>query len=167
MRITKSTASASQRKGKKSKRWRAHKRMLAEAEAASRKRARDAKARGQQLAGEDAATRFEERRALFRARHGKLGGLAHALASLTHNCLAHPLLGLLPCRLTVWLHDRSADWLNLSAVVTCSGLPEIPDRRAWLVHNCLAHPLMGLAPLRRALDAHERSAERMRVEGWV
>ena len=115
----------------------------------------------------DAATRFEQRRELFRARHGRIGWLIHALASLTHNCLAHPLLGVSPCRGTVWLHDRSADWLNLSPVVTRSELPQIPDRRAWLVHNCLAHPLMALAPLRRAFDAHERTAARMRVDGWV
>ena len=166
MMISKSKSGTVRRKGK-SKRWRAQKRERAEAEAATRKRARDAKRCEAAIAGADAATRFTERRALFRGRYGRIGGLMHALASLVHNCLAHPLLGVLPCALTVWLHDRSADWLNLSPVVTRSALPEIPDRRAWLVHNCLAHPLMGLAPLRRAFDLHERSAERMRVEGWV
>ncbi|MEZ4453490.1 MAG: hypothetical protein R3B09_28780 [Nannocystaceae bacterium] len=166
MMISKSTPGAARRKrarasagGRRSE--------CAEAEAARRKAARDAKRGEPAITGADAATRFAERRALFDARYGRLGGLVHALASLTHNCLAHPLLGLWPCVLTVWLHDRSADWLNLSPVVTNSGLPVIPDRRAWLVHNCLAHPLMGLAPLRRAFDAHDRGAERMGVEGWV
>jgi hypothetical protein len=166
MMIMKSNSGAARRKGK-SKRWRAERRARAEAEAATRKRARDAKRSEGAITGADAATRCAERRALFRARYGPLGGLVHVLASLAHNCLAHPLLGLWPCVITVWLHDRSADWLNLSPVVTRSALPEIPDRRAWLVHNCIAHPLMGLAPLRRAFDMHERSAERMRVEGWV
>lgn len=166
MMISKSSSRSVRRKGK-SRRWRADKRERAEAEAALRKRARDAERSENAIAGVDAATRNAERRALFRARYGPLGGLMHALASLAHNCLAHPLLGLWPCLLTVWLHDRSADWLNLSPVVTRSALPVIPDRRAWLVHNCLAHPLMALAPLRRAFAVHERTAERMRVEGWV
>jgi len=166
MMISKSKAGVVQRKGK-SKRWRAQMRERAEAEAAVRKQARDGRSREHPVSGQDAATRHEERRTLFRARYGRIGWFIHALASLTHNCLAHPLLGVLPCALTVWLHDRSADWLNLSPVVTRSELPEIPDRRAWLVHNCLAHPLMALAPRRRAFDAHERSAARMRVEGWV
>lgn len=167
MKIGKSKGPSGRRKGK-SKRWRAEQRAKAEAEAAARKRARDAK-RGvaQRVTGADAETRFHERRAMFRAHHGQLGGLIHALASLTHNCLAHPLLGLLPCALTVWFHDRSADWLNHSPVPTHSDLPEIPNRRTWLIHNCIAHPLMGLAPLARAFDLHEHSADRMNVEGWV
>lgn len=166
MMISKSRTGVVQRKGK-SKRWRAQMRERAEAEAAVRKQARDGRSRERLVSGHDAGTRHEERRALFRARYGQIGWFIHTLASLTHNCLAHPLLGILPCTLTVWLHDRSADWLNLSPVVTHSELPEIPDRRAWLVHNCLDHPLMALAPRRRAFDAHERSAVRMRVEGWV
>ena len=154
------------RKGK-SKRWRAKMRQRAEAKAAERKRARDAKKCQREVAGRDAATRFEERQQLFRDHYGQLGGFVHALAWLTHNCVAHPVLGLLPCALTVWIHDRSADWLNLSPIASDSELPVIPDRRAWLVHNCIAHPRMGLAPLRRAFDAHEHTAERMQVEGWV
>ena len=129
MMILKSKAGVVQRRGK-SKRWRAQMRERAEAEAAVRKQARDGRSREHPVSGQDAATRHEERRTLFRARYGRIGWFIHALASLTHNCLAHPLLGVLPCALTVWLHDRSADWLNLSFVVTRSELPEIPDRRA-------------------------------------
>ena len=167
---------ATQRRGK-SKRWRAEKRAAAEAESARRKRERDAR-RSERVGIEpepivatvfaaDVATRFAQRRASFRARYGRLGGMVHGLAWVLHNCVAHPCLGLAPGRLSLWLHDRSADWLNLSPVATRSEPPTIDDRRAWLIHNCIAHPLMGLAPLHDAFSFHDHSAEVMGVEGWV
>ena len=168
MKSSKSFSSHTQRKGK-SKRWRAKMRERAEAEHARRKQAREAN-QGERcvvVEGHDAATRFFERRQLFESRHGRAGHLVLTLAWLVHNCLAHPLLGLLPCGLTVWAHDRSADWLNLSPGATRSELPRIPNRWAWITHNCIAHPLMGLAPLRRPFDLHEHSAARMQVDGWV
>lgn len=144
-------------------------RRRAEAEHARRKRAREAKQGEpqQRIVADDAQTRYFTRQLLFAEQHGRAGRLRHALAWWLHNCVAHPILGLLPCRASVWLHDRTADWLNLSAVPTRSELPRITSYGAWLVHNCIAHPLMGLAPLRRAFAAHDRSATHMNVEGWL
>jgi hypothetical protein len=145
-------------------------RRRAEAEHARRKRAREAEsndvARPRVFAG-DAESRYFARQLRFAARHGRLGRVIHALAWLLHNCIAHPLLGLLPCSASVWVHDRSADWLNLSPIRTRSALPQISSYRAWLVHNCITHPAIGLAPLRGTFAAHDRSAEHMQVEGWL
>lgn len=152
----------------KTRAWRAEQRRRAEAEHARRKQAREANQISQprEMAA-DAETRYTDRQLRFAVHHGRRGRTLHALAWLLHNCVAHPLLGLLPCRASVWLHDRSADWLNLSPVRTRSALPRITSYRAWLVHNCIAHPMMGLAPLRAAFTAHDRSAEHMDVEGWL
>lgn len=161
-------ATRGKRKGK-SRAWRAAMRRRAEAEHARRKRARDEQRepQSQRVFAADAQTRFFTRQLLFAERHGRAGRILHTLAWLLHNCIAHPILGLLPCCASVWLHDRSADWLNLSSVRTRSALPRITSYRAWLVHNCIAHPAMGLAPLRAAFLAHDRSATSMKVEGWL
>ena len=145
-------------------------RRRAEAEHARRKRAREAKqgsAQREQLFVADVESRFFARQLLFAEQHGRLGRLIHILAWLLHNCIAHPILGLIPCRASVWLHDRTADWLNLSPTPTRSALPQIPSYRAWLLHNCVAHPAMGLAPLRAAFTAHDHTAATMKVEGWL
>ena len=144
-------------------------RRRAEAEHARRKREREAKhsALDKRVTAAQAAERFFERQLIFAHRHGRAGRLTHALAWLVHNCLAHPILGLFPSRPSLWLHDRTADWLNQSPTPTRSSRPQIHDRRAWLVHNCLAHPAMGLAPMGLAFRAHDRSAQDMKVEGWI
>ena len=157
------------RKGK-SKAWRAKMRKRAEAEHARRKRAREGKTgKGlkRQIHSPEVEERYFERQIAYAERYGRWGRPLLALAWLVHNCLAHPLLGLLPCAASLWLHDRSADWLNLSPEPTRSTPPQIRSYGAWLVHNCLAHPAMGLAPLSAAFAAHERSAAQMAVPDWV
>lgn len=155
------------RKRGRSKRWRAKMRARAEAKAAARKKRRLAAGLGLAVVGDDAAARFAERRRAMRACYGTMGEVVHLAAWLLHNCVAHPLLGVLPCAWTIWLHDRTADWLNLSPVATRSDAPVISSRMRWLVHNCIAHPVMGVAPGARAFARHEQTAERMGVEGWV
>ncbi len=151
----------------KSKRWRAAMRARAEAKAAARKRKRDAACLPHSVTGDDAASRFAERRHALRACYGWFGDVVHVASWLVHNCIAHPLLGVAPCAWTVWLHDATADWLNLSPEVTESNLPVIEDRWAWLVHNCIAHPWMGIAPGGRAFSRHDKTADAMGVDGWV
>ena len=116
MMISKSKAEVVQRKGK-SKRWRAQMRERAEAEAAARKQARDGRSRERLVLGQDAATRHKERRALFHARYGQIGWFLHALASLTHNCLAHPLMALAPRRRAFDAHERSATRMRVEGWV--------------------------------------------------
>lgn len=135
-----------------------------------RERARDEQGgtvEHQETLGDTAAERFVARQHRFAARFGRAGGLLHAGAWWTHNCVAHPLLGVAPGRLTLRLHDRTADWLNLSAEPSRSAPPQIASRRAWMLHNCVAHPLMGVLPRLRTFDLHETTAEEMDVPGWV
>ena len=54
---------------------------------------------------------------LFRERHGRIGWLVHALASLTHNCLAHPLMALAPLGRAFDMHERSAERMRVEGWV--------------------------------------------------
>lgn len=137
--------------------------------AAHRKAKRDRRRarRGAGVKGDTAAKRFDSRCQAFEDRFGSWGALLHAGAWWLHNCVAHPLLGIAPGRATVWLHDRTAAWLNLGPAPQPSPLPTIGRRWSWLVHNCVSHPLMGLAPLAWCLSWHEDTAEQMDVPGWV
>ena len=128
---------------------------------------REERERQEEITGATAAERFAQRQRAFAQRHGRVGAVIHRSAWWTHNCVAHPLLGLAPRRLSLRLHDATADWLNLSEVVSQSPTPRIPRRRDWVMHNCVAHPLMGLFPGRSTFAFHEATAERMAVSGWV
>lgn len=117
--------------------------------------------------GDTAAERLDERRRAFADRFGPMGVPLHGAAWWLHNCVAHPLLGLLPGLATVWLHDRTSDWLNLRLRPSRSPLPMVRRRWAWIVHNCVSHPLIGVAPIGSLLDWHERTAEDMDEDDWV
>lgn len=39
----------------------------------------------------------------------------HRFWYIAHNCIAHPLIGLFPGRLTWWIHDRTGDLAELGA----------------------------------------------------
>jgi len=162
------------RRGKTSRKARNEKRRRAEE--AQRRRKEERERRKQKptpkpghhsVSGNTAEDRYYARQLAFARRYGRAGRLLHVGAWVTHNCVAHPLLGLRPGRRTVALHDRTADWLNLSPTSTRSPLPEIPSRLLWMVHNCVAHPIMGVAPRSTLFDAHESTAEAMDVHGWV
>jgi hypothetical protein len=116
---------------------------------------------------EDAEGRYRVRREAFQARQGALGVLMHAGWWWAHNCVAHPILGLVPHRRSVWLHDWTSDHLNLRELPSRSPMPKISNRLGWLWHNCVAHPLIGMLPTSATFQHHDQSAERMGVDGWV
>lgn len=156
-------------KPRRSRRWRDEMRKKAEREQQERRQRRLGDGDKPRIAieGDSAHDRYLERQVAFARRFGVAGRLLHAGAWMLHNCVAHPLLGLLPGRWTLRLHDRTADWLNLSPAPTRAPAPQIGDRRAWVLHNCVAHPLMGLAPLGISFDLHDTTADDMDVPGWV
>ena len=50
--------------------------------------------------------RFDVRLPWFIERFGPFGYALHYVWWVTHNCVVHPLVGLLPIRPFFWLHDR-------------------------------------------------------------
>ena len=103
----------------------------------------------------------------LRATGGILGGIRHVLWWLLHNCVAHPMLGMVPGAPTVRFHDWSSDRLNLRKVPYVSPMPQVERRWSWLLHNCVVHPLMGIAPLFYVFDWHDDTASDMHVKGWA
>jgi len=110
--------------------------------------------------------RYRDRLELFE-RDGKPNPkLRHTVFWVLHNCVAHPLLGLRPNRVTVDLHSLTSAWLNKKNIRSVP-TPIIDDRKVWRIHNCVAHVLIGLAPCRETFAFHDASAEEMKVPGWV
>jgi len=102
--------------------------------------------------------------------------LRHHLLWLAHNCVAHPLLGVLPNMRTVELHTVTSNWLNknramrdLVPMFTEMRLKEIPSKpdKWWVFHNVVAHVAIGLAPIKPCFDFHDWSAKKMDVPGWA
>jgi hypothetical protein len=94
--------------------------------------------------------------------------LYHTALWVLHNCVAHPLLGILPCRETVDIHKLTSMWLNKEKALFRSGVvPVIPNRKAWVVHNVVAHTLIGVAPCKTTFEYHDRTAREMAVPGWI
>ncbi len=106
--------------------------------------------------------------------------LRHHTHWLIHNCIVHPLLGVIPNQRTAELHSLSSNWLNHragdwkqrlrgGAYQTFSPIPQIPEgkRGWWLLHNVVAHMAIGLCPTKPAFDLHDWSAEKMDVPGWL
>lgn len=93
----------------------------------------------------------------------------HTAHWLLHNVVVHPLVGLLPGKVTTKLHDLSSEWLNKDELIRVSNVPVIRDdhRKDWLFHNIVAHALIGLVPCEETFKLHDRTAREMRVKGWV
>ncbi len=104
----------------------------------------------------------------------------HHLWWLIHNCVAHPMVGLVPKGYAVRFHDYSSDKLNLPTssdrkkgvrerFSAHSPIPVIPWRRrpAWIYHHVVVHSLLGLWPSPTVFAAHDQSAKTLGVEGWV
>ncbi len=118
-----------------------------------------------------AQKRFSERLIKFETDGKPNPELRHAALWLIHNCVAHPLLGLLPGQHTTELHELTSCWLNKFPVQDLDMVmaPTITDenRGWWLFHNLIAHVFIGVAPIQEAFDLHDWSATKMGVKGWV
>lgn len=102
------------------------------------------------------------------------GYVTHHFWWLLHNCVSHPVLGLVPCQKTVDFHDWSSDKLNQHAPYwekkpspLKSPLPLIKNRLSWLEHNLVAHMAIGLIPCDKTFWYHDKTALEMNVKGWV
>ncbi len=88
---------------------------------------------------------------------------------LFHNCISHPILGILPCKQTVKLHQWAS--LKLNNLPTDrmkeADVPVIKNYKAWFKHNVLAHLAIGLAPCMKTFYYHDITAKEMNVDGWV
>lgn len=99
--------------------------------------------------------------------------LSHSAYWLLHNCVAHPILGLIPDDKTIAFHELTSRWLNTPSAEgfpTLSHPPlTIPNgkRRAWVFHNVVAHMAIGLLPCKRTFDLHDKSAKDLGIKGWV
>ncbi len=90
----------------------------------------------------------------------------HDALWILHNAVAHPLLGILPCKATVALHDKTSSWLARKENPK-SAMPVIPLRRTWLLHNVVAHMAIAFFPCRETFDFHDKTATMQNVRGWV
>lgn len=95
------------------------------------------------------------------------GARIHDFWWLVHNLIAHPALGVMPSKKTVWFHDYTSMKLNLESSLKASPMPEIKNRSAWLEHNVLAHIAIGVWPSVRTFGYHDSTAKRMAVDGWA
>jgi len=99
--------------------------------------------------------------------------LRHHVLWLLHNCVAHPVLAVLPDHATVEFHELTSQWLNHREPninqyrILHFKVPAIPDRALWFLHNAVAHVGIGLFPSKATFDFHDWSAEKMNVPGWV
>jgi pterin-4a-carbinolamine dehydratase len=116
---------------------------------------------------ETASERYAQRRAFFITRYGQAGRVLHRAAWIAHNCVAHPLLGVVPGKVTLRLHDRTADVLNLRAEPLHSPTPQLRRRAAWILHNAVVHPLMGVMPSRSAFALHDATVELLDDDNWL
>lgn len=120
--------------------------------------------------------RYQKRIPLFEADGKPHPHLRHYTHWLIHNCISHPLLGVLPNERAVEFHQISSNWLNRMPVFHKLGgrfqsrsMPKIPEgkRGWWLLHNVAAHIAIGLCPTRPMFAFHDWTAEKMDVPGWV
>lgn len=58
--------------------------------------------------------RYSDRIPFFREKFGKLGYVIHHVWWVFHNCIVHPLAGLIPIGPVLRLHDLSSNHLNAS-----------------------------------------------------
>jgi hypothetical protein len=116
---------------------------------------------------ETASERYDQRHTRFVARFGQAGRLLHRAAWIAHNCVAHPLLGVVPGELTMRLHDRTSDVLNLRAEPLRSPTPQLRRRAAWFFHNSVVHPLIGMMPSQRAFELHDATIELLDDDNWL
>lgn len=104
--------------------------------------------------------------------------LRHYIHWFTHNCIVHPILGVIPNQRTAELHQISSNWLNKLhpwknltrfSMSDQDSIPNPPKgkRRWWLLHNCVAHVAIGLLPIKPTFAFHDWSAKKMDVPGWV
>lgn len=101
----------------------------------------------------------------------------HKLFWLLHNCVAHPLLGLLPNHKSVGFHDLTSEWLNRPQMDDYDNWDPTPrsrtpyveekNRALWLLHNLVVHPAIGLFPCEFTFELHDLTADAMEVDGWV
>lgn len=100
------------------------------------------------------------------------GYLEHHLWWVLHNCVAHPVLGLAPCKETIEFHDWASKKLNQHVQFwqknqeNISSIPVIKNRAAWIKHNILAHIGIGLFPCLKTFHYHDLTALEMDVDGW-
>lgn len=99
------------------------------------------------------------------------GYLRHHFWWMVHNCVAHPILGLVPCKKTVDFHDWTSENLNTYALPWLknnkrSPMPVIKNKWKWLKHNVFSHIAIGLVPCMRTFYFHDSSALEMNVPEW-
>ncbi len=119
--------------------------------------------------------RYTNRIPLFTADGEPHPRLRHYTHWFVHNCIVHPLLGVIPNERTAELHQLSSNWLNRKRSfqdfgrVERQGPPKIPEgkRAWWLLHNVAAHVAIGLCPTRPTFAFHDWSAKKMDIPGWV
>lgn len=111
--------------------------------------------------------RYLRRILLWKEHTRRFPRVRHAFWWVVHNTLSHPILGLLPCCLTVWFHDWTAKHLNVRPQLRPSRMPDIPHFPKWLWHNTVGHIAIGLCPCRRTFAFHDRTSRAMEVRGWV
>jgi hypothetical protein len=113
--------------------------------------------------------RFYQRLALFKGDGKAYPRLRHFGFWLIHNCLVHPLLGVVPRPFVLDLHELSSRWLNQkrNPFVFPFVYPKIPSYFLWFFHNVFAHILIGVFPIRPMFAFHDWTATLMGVPDWV
>lgn len=118
--------------------------------------------------------RYRARIPLFTADGKPRPLLRHYTHWFVHNCIVHPLLGVLPNQRTAELHQLSSNWLNRKkaswdfAMIQRFPLHVPEEKRGWwIAHNVVAHMAIGLCPTRPAFAFHDWTAKKMDVPGWA
>jgi len=111
--------------------------------------------------------RYHIRKERWARKKRVLPGVRHHLWWVLHNCVSHPVLGVVPNEKTVFFHDWTSKHLNLHKKLRPSYQPEIGNFAAWAWHNVVGHMAIGLFPVEAAFNFHDRTCEAMSVPHWV
>jgi hypothetical protein len=117
-----------------------------------------------------AAERYRARIPKFEQDGKPLPKLRHHSFWLLHNCVAHPVLAVLPFTFALKFHELTSAWLNhVEPFHRDLGRyrPAIRRPALWALHNLGAHVAIGLWPSQTTFRFHDWSAKAMAVPGWV
>lgn len=114
-----------------------------------------------------AEKRYKYRQSKWNKKVKVLPKQKHYFWWFVHNCVSHPILGLVPCEKTVNFHDWTSKHLNLHKKIRNSPIPKFPSYKKWLIHNTFGHILIGVCPTKTAFKYHDKTAEEMEARPWV
>ena len=97
------------------------------------------------------------------------GYIKHSALWFFHNCIAHPILGIIPSKHTVKLHEWASKKLANKSTenMVVPPVPVIKNYLAWLNHNVVAHIAIGLVPCDATFYYHDKTAKEMDIPGWA